>query len=493
MAKMQFPKAGDYFKTNPTITVRDTAIDSSAELPIFHFGQQPRGFKDIDKNAVNGGDRKIAVIGCGSAYNIFSSTALKQRGTQCYIIDTADKEVLEKRLGRKLDPKREIKIGSMDELPADVEYVAILTPPEHHAGEIRKLQARGTPTMVEKPLVCMGEHLVGAGHLDEKLEQNGKAPLYCMDWEVLLATPLMSALGMKPSFEGIVEYGPGGRDAFKAFDLNGVTKIETTFVEGGTNPLAGKQDRGGWLWDISKGGGGLYDMGVHALNAIAALGFMPEADKIGDVALGAPNFNGTKGIYQAIGANSLEPEHGNRPAAEMYARAHLQSRFNGRSIPTMLECGKGGYENDMRITMTDKSGHVLNWEYGPDKSVVTLKNAEGAVLGTAQSHIDPYALMYEEATRFFEREKAAKAADPARYKPTALYYHEHKGVLLALDAIQKKGRSADVAPNAEVRQLIVDAQRAAPPTPFTERVPQPRADVTKPDGTGWAKKTSNPA
>jgi hypothetical protein len=253
---MQFPKAADYYKNNTPILVTDSTIDNTAQLPMFHFGQQPVGFKDIDKAAVNGEDRKIAVIGCGSAYKIFSSTALKQRGTKCYIIDTADKEVIEARLERKLDPEREIKIGSMDELPADVQYVAIFTPPEHHAGDIRKLQARGMPTMVEKPIVPLGSHLTGAGHLDEKLEQHGNAPLYCMDWEVTLATPLMAALGMKPSFEGIVEYGDGGKDAFKAFDINNVTNIETTFVEGGENPLGKKQDRGGWLWDISKGGGG---------------------------------------------------------------------------------------------------------------------------------------------------------------------------------------------------------------------------------------------
>ena len=273
MTQMHFPKAGDYYKNNTPILVSDSTIDSTAQLPIFHFGQQPVGFKDIDKGAVNGEDRKIAVIGCGSAYNIFSSTALKQRGTKCYIIDTADKEVIEQRLGRKLDPEREIKIGSMDDLPADVQYVAILTPPEHHAGDIRKLQARGMATMVEKPLVPLGSHLTGSGHLDEKLETHGNAPLYCMDWDVTLATPLMAALGMKPSFEGIVEYGAGGKDAFKAFDIKSVTNIETTFVEGGTNPLAGKQDRGGWLWDISKGGGWIVRYGCPRSQRACGVGF----------------------------------------------------------------------------------------------------------------------------------------------------------------------------------------------------------------------------
>ena len=73
MTTMNFPKARDYYKANEPISIANTAIDDMAQLPIFHFGQQPLGFKNIDKNAVNGEARKIAVIGCGHAYNIFSS------------------------------------------------------------------------------------------------------------------------------------------------------------------------------------------------------------------------------------------------------------------------------------------------------------------------------------------------------------------------------------------------------------------------------------
>ena len=45
---MQFPKAADYYQSNQPITVSDAAVDNTAQLPIFHFGQQPIGFKNID-------------------------------------------------------------------------------------------------------------------------------------------------------------------------------------------------------------------------------------------------------------------------------------------------------------------------------------------------------------------------------------------------------------------------------------------------------------
>ncbi len=47
MAGIHFPTARDYYQVNTPIVVADTTIDTTAQLPIFHFGQQPVGFKDI--------------------------------------------------------------------------------------------------------------------------------------------------------------------------------------------------------------------------------------------------------------------------------------------------------------------------------------------------------------------------------------------------------------------------------------------------------------
>lgn len=490
MSSMKFPKASDYYAQHEPIQVSNTGIDPKVALPEFHFGQQPIGFKDLDADRGDGTPRKIAVIGCGSAYKIFSDTALRQRGTQCYIVDTASDAAIEKAIGRPLDPAREIRVDSTDELPADIDYAAILTPPPHHAAYIREFQKRGIPMMVEKPIVSNGKLLNGPGHLEDVLEECGQAPLYAMDWEVLLATPLMAALNMNPAFEGIVEFSKGAKENFAAFDKHNLTRIETTFVEGGDNPLAGKQDRGGWLWDISRGGGGLYDMGVHALNTTAVLGFTPDTKTIRDVKLGAPNFGGTQGVYQAVG-NRVEPIPGmpregvgntTRPIAEMYGRAEFDSIVDGKHVPTLLECGKGGSQNDMRVTLTDKNGMVLNWVYGPDLSEVTLTDKDGKELAKAASHIDPYALMYEEATHFFAREKAAKQADPEGYKPTALYYDEHANVLHTLDAIQSKGREHSVPANDDLVLQLAYEGTTKPLGKYTENIqPSGRVNSYKSD------------
>jgi predicted dehydrogenase len=338
----------------------------------------------------------------------------------------------------------------------DIDYLLVLTPPDSHADYLKWAQDNNIPVMVEKPVVPNGQDFKD---LVDTL-QSGKMPAYAMDWEVLLATPLMAVLGKHAPFKDIVEFGSKGKDKqkFTAFDQQNITRIDATFLEGGSNPLSDMhfvEKYRSWLLDPTKGGGALYDMAVHALNTLAVLGFIP--GEIHTASLGEPAEELPVGHYYKIGNKDQR--------CEFYARADLQSHYNDQIIPTFLEAGKGGAANDMRISMEDRNGLVINWEYGHDKSNLTLfHKADKAINGViqddkiiarAKSEVDPYALMLEQATCFFEQEKVKQSAFDD-YHPTALYFREHELVLKALDKIHKMGREQPVKAGETISQMALE-------------------------------------
>jgi len=433
----QLPTAIEYYVKNPIhFDVSAEIGEQPASTPEFHFGRQPIGLKDIAKG------RKIGVSGAGDVHKKFSAWALDHQG-------------FERHVTTRTNPIQQNGLdyaATLETMPKDIDFLLIQSPPAGHPDAIRWAQEHDLPAMVEKPFVSTHDELVQKGGIDESLK-NLRAPVYCMDWEVALATPLFAALGVPAPFKDIVKFE--NHNAFAQFDKGNITRIETTFLEGGDNPLGDmdyvRKNRP-WLFDITKGGGALYDMGVHAMNTLAVLGFMP--GEVKSAVLGEAKNGMGKGHYAKIGKENLPPE---KQTGEFYARAEMDSHYNGKNIPTLVECGKGGAANDMRITLTDKDGRVLNWEYGPDKSIVTLKDKNGAVLATAHSEIDPYALMFDEAARFFEREKIEKKLNKD-YAPAALYYPEHKAVLHALDKMQEIGRAHPVQEGEVVKQLLLEQQ-----------------------------------
>jgi len=110
----------------------------------------------------------------------------------------------------------------------------------------------------------------------------------------------------------------------------------------------------------------------------------------------------------------------------------------------------------MRITLTDHQGHVLHWEYGHETSTVTLwpeAQRQGAPLARAVAHIDPYALMFEEADRFFRQQQSHPGPK------IALYYPEQAAVLEAIARMHEQGRARVVQPTDTVRQLALAPTR----------------------------------
>lgn len=424
----------DYLGANAQPLLNNPGIgDQPASMPEFRFGKQPAGLKDVDV-LEHGRRRRIGIIGAGDVYRKFVGWALDHRGTERFIYDKSN----------PVTPGAlEHRVDSMDQMPKDIDYLLVLTPPCYHADYVRWAQQNNIPVMVEKPFVADTADLVSPGGISDQLRA-ATAPVYAMDWEVPQATPLMTALGMNVPFQDAVQFS--NREAFKNFDLSHVTRIEATFLEGGDNPLGNvakaRQDRP-WAFDIRKGGGALFDMGVHPLNTLAAMGFLP--GEIHSATLGDPIDGGRKGVYRRIGNGEN--------TAEFYAHVEMDSQRDGRRIPTLIETGKGGVANDMRIKLVDDKGHVIDWEYGPEKSEVTLRNARGDVLATAQSNTDPYGLMFEQATRFFEAEKSN--AGPK----IPLYYHEHHAVLDAVERMHQRGRAQAVPDGETVSQLIL--KRAA--------------------------------
>jgi predicted dehydrogenase len=465
---MQLPTAAEFHADRAMLfQLSDATIGLQPDsTPLFHFGLQPQAVKDIDSQ---GKRRIIGIIGAGDVYKKFVRHALDHRGTERYIADlNPDIDNPEKGGGFKFNAleHRAMNVERLLAEHPDLDYVMVLTSPDSHFDYIRAVTRRSIPVMVEKPIVPAGFYLTHPGGLEKRLKYSDKAPkvpIYAMDWEVLLATPLMAALGINSPFHDIVEFGHDGKDreAFKQeFDLNSVTRVEATLLEGGTNELGNiskvKRDRP-WMFNIMSGGGILYDMAVHPLNALAVMGFMPgnvkhatlgEApDPERDRELGRANL--APGTYYKIGDND--------DTVEFYALAELDTQFRGKTIPSLIEAGKAGAASDMRIKLIDNHNHVIDWQYGPDKSEVMLKDQGGKILATACSHVDPYALIIEQATRFFEHEKAAKAVKKEagfRYtNPTALYYHEHQAVLYALDQIHEVGRAQAVQDHETVHQL----------------------------------------
>src|SRR5262249_61993830 len=167
-----------------------------------------------------------------------------------------------------------------------------------------------------------------------------------MDWEVAHATALAAVLGVMlgrqvPFSDTVHCTHP---DGFSQFDVHNIASIAATLVETGDPHSYGNMDylraNRPWIFDYQRGGGALYDMGVHPLNALAAMGFMPgevQTVLLGD-ASGMPPF----GVYRAIGNGEA--------TAEWYARGQMQSNSNGQTIPTPIEGSKAGATDSERST-----------------------------------------------------------------------------------------------------------------------------------------------
>ena len=153
----------------------------------------------------------------------------------------------------------------------------MLTPPSHHLDVIMQIVSAisGVPIAVEKPLVANHEQL-------DKLQRLLPYPIYCIDWQVMHALPLLEAAGTEipfgSAFSGAVQTEACDHVAYDdfAFDLRKVRKISARLVEGGGNPLGDidvNRKKRPELFDFEKGGGVLFDMAVHPLNVLAVLGF----------------------------------------------------------------------------------------------------------------------------------------------------------------------------------------------------------------------------
>ena len=447
-----FISAIEYYQGMPAVTLGKADIgEQPASTPAFHFGQQPAVLKNVDHTA--SGRRQILVLGAGDVWRKFCRWALEHRGTEYFVYDPAfwqddaadkpDAKTAAQALAG-VDEAHCLRFAESDTIPAGIDCVLILTPPRWHAQYIQWAQEHHLPAMVEKPLVTSPAEVRAL----DSLLAHATAPVYCMDWEIAHATALAAVLGRQVPFSDTVHCTHP--DRFTQFDVHNIASIEATLVETGDPHSYGNMDylraHRPWIFDYQRGGGALYDMGVHPLNALAAMGFMPGAIQtvlLGD-ASGTPPF----GVYRAIGNGEA--------TAEWYARVQLQSTFNGQTIPTLIEVAKAAAASDMRITLTDHQGHVLHWEYGHETSTVTLwpeAQRQGVPLARAVAHIDPYALMFEEADRFFRQQQSHPGPK------IALYYPEQAAVLEAIARMHEQGRARVVHPTDTVTQLALAPPR----------------------------------
>ena len=421
------------------------------------FGHQPVATRNAGKR------EKIGVIGAGDVWKKFIMPAVVQRGSKVYVCDKkfepahhvrSENSAKEKEAFLQLVQKAraqdriEMVTEGIDTLPTDLDYVMVLTPPSHHFELITRLMraTKGVPIAVEKPLVANEEQL-------DTLQALLPYPLYCIDWEVMHALPLLEACGTELPFAGAVSgavrtqvHDPRAYAQFR-FDPTKVSKIAARLVEGGDNPLGDidvNRAQRPELFDFEKGGGMLFDMAVHPMNVLAVLGFRSTA--VVEAFLGKPIKNQQHryilGVYERFGR-----ENGCK-SGETYGRAVIRMGIKDGSqrIETCIEAGKGGAANDGCLILNDGNCE-LRWEMFPNGQIGSKLeiDAGGTVIATSSLAVDCYALIMEHISTF------AKSG-----RRDAMFFAGHAHVIGAIGDIHEHARSQTVADGEIVRQLRID-------------------------------------
>ena len=421
------------------------------------FGHQPIATRNAGKR------EKIGVIGAGDVWKKFIMPAVVQRGSKVYVCDKrfepshdvkSENQAREKQAFLELvrearaQDRIEIVTGGVDALPSDLDYILVLTPPSHHLELITRLMrtTKGVPIAVEKPLVASQEQI-------DRLQALLPYPLYCIDWQVMHALPLLEACGIELPFAGTVSDAVitqvHDRCAYAQFrfDLTKVSKIAARLVEGGDNPLGDidvNRSQRPELFDFEKGGGMLFDMAVHPMNVLATLGFRSTA--VVEAFLGKPirrqQHRYILGVYERFGR-----ENGGK-SGETYGRAVIRMGIKDGSqrIETCIEAGKGGAANDGCLILNDGNCE-LRWEMFPDGQIGSKLeiDADGKVIATATLAVDCYSLIMEHISAF------AKSG-----RRDAVFFAEHAHVIKAIGDIHEHARSQTVAAGEIIRQLKLD-------------------------------------
>lgn len=407
------------------------------------------------------------MVGAGDVWKKFIMPALIQRGSQAYVCDKKfdscnspeiqakeqdDFLNLVKEVGAS--DRIEVVVGGIGALPNDLDYVLVLTPPSRHLDVIMQLMSmkRDVPIAVEKPLVATNEQL-------DKLQGLLPYPIYCIDWQVMHALPLLEACASEFSFgsafSGAVQtevYDHIAYDDF-AFDLKKVRSISARLVEGGANPLgdidANIKNRPE-LFDFEKGGGVLFDMAVHPLNVLAVLGF--RVSGVVEGFLGKPIRNQQHhyipGVYERFGK-----EYGGK-TGETYGRALLHMGIEGgnQAIEATIEAAKGGAATDGRIALGNDR-YELRWETFPAEQIGKGSGSQlevedlrsGKVIARLSLAADCYALIMEHISLF------AKSG-----RRQAVFFSEQAHVIRSILDIHEHARSQRIAGGEIVRQLKSD-------------------------------------
>ncbi|MCC7304648.1 MAG: Gfo/Idh/MocA family oxidoreductase, partial [Alphaproteobacteria bacterium] len=376
---------------------------------------------------------RVGIVGAGDIYPKFIRPTLDQRGTERFISDPFMCASLAGNLNAL-----EHRVDNIRSMPDDLDYTLVTTPPYLHLEHITEILDQGKPAIIEKPIVG---NLDDLNELEERLSK-ATIPVYCVDWTIEHAKPLLHAAFCKqniqvPFHDTLIIHDPD--NAFATFDITKVVAINARFVEGGDNPLADmKKTQTGrnWLYDFNRGGGILYDMAVHVLNPLAVLGY--HQTQVHDVFLG--KLTEKKGHYELFGKEPNAQKTG-----EMYGRAVIKMGIEGgrQDIHAVIEAGKGGSTNDGVIELIDEWGKALSWNMFPT-STLKMTDAHGEVIAKAQMHIDCYSLVF------------AHAAQHIKNSPTALYYPEQDATFRAIARMHLEGRHKRVNKHEIIRQLALE-------------------------------------
>lgn len=428
MAETAFPLARDVYLEDGNLSLGSGAIDPRQPDVIFSFGKQPLATRDADIKP-DGSRVRVGIVGAGDVYWKFIQPALNQRGTERYISDPFMPQAVESNLS-----EIEHRVDGIENMPDDLDYIVILTPPKLHIEHIGQALAKGVPVLAEKPIASTLEDL-------EKLDAmlaNAKVPVYAIDWKIEHAKPLIWAALQRdaisvPYSDALEIHDPEG--AFADFDIRDVVKIDARFVEGNVlGDLKNAATARSWLLSYCQGGGMLNDLGIHLLNTLAVPGFRQTG--IDEVVLGVRTEQ--KGHYLRFGK---EPE--GEESGELYGCAHVRMGIEGgrQDIETIIEVGKAGAVNDGMIELTDSRGRRLLWRAFP-VSHLEMRDERDNVVATASMQADCYSLIFEHATHH----AASGRAFP-------LYYPEQADMIRAIAEMHRVGRSQEVAPGEIVRQL----------------------------------------
>lgn len=431
--------------------------DQNGQKQFFSFGKQPIATRDVGKR------EKVGVVAAGDVWEKFFMPSLVQRGSEVYVCDkkfeassypalsTDEAEQAAKRerdhfeaLVAKAGASDRIHIvqGGLDKMPDDLSYITVLTPPSSHLAIIKQAMTKNVPIAVEKPLVATQDQ---AAELEKMLRANPH-PLYCIDWQVMHALPMLKECGLNMPFADALQTDVQDPEAYarfkQAFKLENVKSIDARFVEGGDNQLgdiATAMKNRPELFDYSKGGGILFDMAVHPLNVLAALGFKSTHVEKGFLGVPSQAQDGsyTPGEYKRFGK-----EEGATKTGEIYGRAKMQMGIKGGSqnITTMIEAAKGAKFNDGRLVLSD--GHYeLRWEMFPNEesgkgSKLEIKE-NGKVIATSTLTADCYALILQDIANFSNHAKATG-------EKQALYLPEHRDMITTIAKIHDLARNQDI-------------------------------------------------